>query len=264
MVNKRRGYIQVLGRADALLDALAKSKRPMSLTELFREVKLNKSTTLNILATLVDLGLVFVLEDTRRYRLGPRLLELGNAFETSVEIADLAKPALKALRDATGETASLHIRTGWDRTPVAQEASLSSMRRILELGRRKPLYTGSVGFVLLSGLPDEEIKRYLDDMDTVQEGPDSRINAERVLSAIQAVRVSGAAMGVGEDIPGVSGAAVPVRDHTGRVRAALVFSGPVARLDKAAVQASIPVLQKQAAAISQHLGWAGHAGVSLA
>ena len=143
MLNKRRtGSIQVLGRADALLSALAAGKRPMSLTELYRAVGLNKSTTLNILTTLVDLGFAYVPEGGRRYRLGPRLLELGSAFEASIEIAELARPALVGVRDATGETASLHIRTGWERTSVAQEASRSPVRRVMELGRRRPLYVG--------------------------------------------------------------------------------------------------------------------------
>src|SRR5579872_7500578 len=161
MSNSQRRPIQVLGRADALLDAMAASKRPMSLTELFRAVGLNKSTTLNILATLVDLGFVSVADGSRRYRLGPRLLQLGNAFESSLEITELVRPALVALRDATGETATLHIRTGWERTAIAQEPSLQPVRRIVELGSRRPLLLGSAGLVLASGIPQDQVDAFI-------------------------------------------------------------------------------------------------------
>ena len=64
--------------------------------------------------------------------------------------------------------------------------------------------------------------------------------------------------------PGASAAGVPIRDHAGRIRAALVVSGPATRFDTAAIAAALPAMFKSAAEVSAQLGWPGHNGRSTA
>ena len=255
MIDTRPGSIQVLRRAAALLDALAEAKRPMSLTTLFKHVGLNKSTTLNILATLVDLGLVSIDEESRHYRLGPRLLELGAATEASFEIAEIAKPALARLRDATEETASLHVRIGWERTCLAQAVSPLPIRRVIDIGRRRPLYSGAAGAILLCGLPEDDIKAYLARTKIVPFTANTITNKRELLAMLEATKKAGYAAVFEDTEIGASAVGVPILDHTARVRAALVVSGPATRFDKRAIQRSLPEMRKCAQEVSKQLGW---------
>jgi DNA-binding IclR family transcriptional regulator len=227
----------------------------MSLTELFRQVGLNKSTTLNILATLVDLGFVSVDDETRQYRLGPRLLELGAAFEASFEIAKLAEPSLARVRDATKETASLHVRIGWERTCVAQAVGSHAIRRVVEIGRRRPLYSGAAGAILLGDLPPDEIKEYVARTKLAPFTPRTITSKRELLSMLESTKKSGFVAVFEDTEVGVAASGVPIRDHTGRVLAALVVSGPSTRFDKHAVKAALPAMRMAADEISKHLGW---------
>ncbi|TAM92518.1 IclR family transcriptional regulator [bacterium] len=259
MLNNRSGSIQVLRRASALLDALASSRRPMSLTELFRQVGLNKSTTLNILATLVSLGFVSVGPEGRQYRLGPRLLELGAAFGASFEIVEQAKPLLLRLRDATLETASLHIRVDSERTCIAQMPGSHAIRRVVELGRRRPLYSGAAGLVLLGDLSNDELAAYLEHTELIALTPNTITDKHQLSAAVEAARSDGFAAAFEDTEIGASAGAVPVRDHANRICAALVVSGPATRFDRRAIDAAAPTLRECAEILSRQLGWSDRA-----
>ncbi|MGD1065831.1 MAG: IclR family transcriptional regulator [Vulcanimicrobiaceae bacterium] len=249
------GSIQVLHRAAALLDVLAEARRPVSLTQLARAVGLNKSTVLNILATMASLGLVFVDPETRQYRLGPKVLRLGSAFEASFSIADVAKPALVATRDVTGETASLHVRVGSERTCIAQEQGVHPLRRVIELGRKRPLYSGSAGFVLLAELTDEDVLAYLDRVEIIPFTQNTLTDRDRLLTVVRGVRRDGYSAVFEDTEPGAAAVGVPIRDHSDAVRAVLVVSGPSIRFDRKAIADAVPFMQRQAADVSRQLGW---------
>jgi DNA-binding IclR family transcriptional regulator len=255
MIETRPGSIQVLRRAAALLDAIAASQGDMSLTQLYRQVGLNKSTALNILATLVDLDFITIVEGSRHYRLGPRLAQLGAAFEASFEIADIAKSSLIRLRDVTGETASLHVRIGSQRTCVAHVPSVRAIRRVFEIGRRRPLYSGAAGCILLGSLSDEELSEYFAQVAIVALTPNTVTDKDRVVAAMRSAQVKGYATAFQDTEMGANAVAAPIRDHGRRIRAAMVASGPSERFTKRKVQAAIPALRSCSDEVSKRLGW---------
>lgn len=251
---RRTGSIQVLQRASAIMEVVANSETTMSSTQLAREVGLNKSTAFNILSTLVELGFLTITPEERHYRLGPRLFQLANAFQSPFQLASIAGPYLYALRDATGESVSLHVRSGWDRVCIDQAQSLQSIVRVLELGRRRPLYAGAAGHVLLSGLDDARIKAYLGKVQLEALTPHTTIDAGKLLERIAGVREAGYAEAHEESELGVSALAVPLRDQRGAIDAALVVSGPAGRFDRTAVQQALDVTRSTAAEISRERG----------
>ena len=95
--------MQSLERAFAILEAIAGSKQPMSLAELSRATGLHTSTTFHLIKTLIVLGYV-CQDDSRRYRIGPRLfMQAAGAFN-EIELVNLATPHLQRLAEETGET----------------------------------------------------------------------------------------------------------------------------------------------------------------
>ena len=103
--------IQVIDRAAALLDAIARYPEPVSLKVLSAETALHASTAHRILASLIDNR--FVERDPAgRYRLGLRLLQLGVRLHSNIDLRSLALPVMERLRDQLGESVNLTIREG--------------------------------------------------------------------------------------------------------------------------------------------------------
>lgn len=253
---RRSGAIQVLQRADAFLDAVARSQTPLSGAALARQVGLNKSTTFNILSTLVELGYLTVSLETRHYRLGPRVLQLSSVFRSTSQWTTIAGPFLYSLRDETRETVSIHVRAGWERVCVAQASSLQSITRVIELGRRRPLYAGAAGAVLLASLDDAQLEIFLSKIDLRPLTPNSVTDIATLRRKIEHVRRQGFAAAYEEAEVGVSALSVPIRDQAGFIDAALVVSGPANRYNRQAVQQTLAATKAAAAELSRE---AGHA-----
>ncbi|MEJ7741218.1 MAG: helix-turn-helix domain-containing protein [Nocardioidaceae bacterium] len=96
-------------RAVAVLHALADSHGDLGNNEIARRTSINASTVSRLLATLAQDELVTRVTDTGRFRLGPRLVELGNAALARVDMRQICRPHLEALTRVTGETATLSV-----------------------------------------------------------------------------------------------------------------------------------------------------------
>ena len=115
-------------RAFAVVDTLADADGDLGTNEIARRTGVNPSTVSRLLATLVAGGLVEHLPETGRYRLGPRLVQLGNAVLARLDLRQIARPHLHALVQSTGETATLSTESDRDAVTVdfVQSASSSS------------------------------------------------------------------------------------------------------------------------------------------
>lgn len=253
--------VRAIVRSVALLDRLGTSPSGLGVSELSRRVNLSKSTTHNIANTLVDCGLIRFDRDTKRYHLGAKVAYLGNAFLAGFEIRDVAQPHLLRLRDLTQETVSLHVRIEHQRTCIAQAISPLPLRRVQELGSLRPLYLGGAGITLLSGLPAEAVAAYLNDAKISPLTKYTLIDAQKLLERVGTVSRDGYFINEQESELGVVTVTTPVVDHTGRVTAALVVSGPLPRWDRAAVLRNLSAIQLVTRDISNDLG--GRAGSSL-
>ena len=102
--------IQALARASAIIDVIAAGgEEGVGLSEISRATALNKTTALNLIASLVTLGFLEQDEHSRRYRLGLRNLELGRIVQQRMHISHLARPVLAVLCRKTNETVNLGL-----------------------------------------------------------------------------------------------------------------------------------------------------------
>jgi DNA-binding IclR family transcriptional regulator len=185
--------VGVLDKAVVILGALEAA--PRNLAELVEVTGISRATAHRLATALVHHGLARRDPDGR-FVLGSRLVELGRAAAAAFPLAGMARPALVALRDATGESVQLYVRDGDRRVCVASLESPHGLRTIVGLGATLPLSAGSAGR-LLRGDP-EALAR-------------------------------GWAQSVGEREAGVASVSAPVCDETGTVVAAVSVSGPVGR-----------------------------------
>jgi DNA-binding IclR family transcriptional regulator len=155
----KRSAIQVLDRAAALLEAIARYPDPVSLKVLCAETELHASTAHRILGSLIDNR--FVERDgAGHYRLGIRLLQLGVRLHSSIDLRAVALPVMEDLRDRLGESVNLTVREG-DVLVYIEKATPNRMMHVQQLiGSRAPLHVTAVGKMMLGAGGEDEIRGY--------------------------------------------------------------------------------------------------------
>ncbi|NKQ53097.1 helix-turn-helix domain-containing protein [Amycolatopsis sp. K13G38] len=225
MPENPRGQSQSLERGLAILSSFGEARPVLGAVELARTVGLNKSTTHRYLATLTNLGYLQQDPGTRKYRLGPRVVDLGFAAINSMEITRVAAPHLQALSDETGYAVSMAVLDGTEILYIQRCRSVREGRFGIDLnlhvGSRLPAYCTSMGKVLLAYQDPDRLRVLLDRTDFARRGPNTLTAREAVLAALSRVRQTGLAVNDEELAPGLRSLAVPVRDGFGDVIAAV-------------------------------------------
>ncbi len=249
----RTTSIQVIDRAAALLDALSRNDGSATLKILSAETGLHPSSAFRILSSLVEHGLI-ERDAKATYRLGYRLLQLGSRVHKRIDLYRDARPVLEALRDELHETVNLTVRQGNEVVYVERAAGPRMMRVEQLIGSRAPLHVTAVGKLFLAEGGREAFDRYVSDTGLIPSTPRTVTDPLALWAECRRAGERGFAVDREEAEPGVSCLAVPIRDHTGRLVAAVSVSAPANRhedwwLDK---------LLHAGALISERLGYSPH------
>lgn len=248
---------QTVRRAIDLLDLLSAAPRGLALRQLSESLGLTRSTTHRLLSGLVAGGLVQFCPDTRRYRLGLKVLELSAVLLDSLDVREQAKPFMQQLNDFSRETVHLGVLDHFEVVFVGHIESPESVRMSVRVGRRAPAHCSSLGKVLLAGLEEGELQRYLHRRELGARTPNSITDSGRLLEALGEVRSLGYALDNEENRVGIRCVGAPVRDHNGRVVAAISVSGPSFRLTPDRANELVQPLLLAARGISERMGWSG-------
>ncbi|HEY65165.1 MAG TPA: IclR family transcriptional regulator [Caldilineae bacterium] len=257
MAETRRDYtIQALHHALEVLEAFLETDKPtLGVSEISEKLGLNKSRVFRILNTLERHGFVEQDSETKQYRLGIRLMAFGAAVRRQLNIVQAADPILDELAERSGETVFLGVVDGREAVCIAKRESKHSIRLYAEIGRRAPLHVGGVPKVLLAFMPREERERWLRD------GPLPRINERTITDpqqlekVLERIRQNGYAVEADDLDLGAHSIAAPIRDHTGRVVAAVSVAGPSQRFTPDKIQEFIKLVCRAADEISARLGY---------
>ena len=214
---------QSLERGLAILSAFATGRQLLGISGLARELGLSRSTVHRYVVTLAVLGYLEQDLATRRYRLGPRVLDLGFAAVSSMPLRELAAPHLQRLSDETGHTVNMAILDRTDILYIERCRSAGRGQREIDLhvGSRLPAYGTSMGKVLLAFLPDDERAALVERSDLSKRGPNTLTSRTALVSELRRVRETGVAVNNEELAFGLRSIAVPVRDKSGEVVAAI-------------------------------------------
>jgi IclR family transcriptional regulator, pca regulon regulatory protein len=253
-------YSQSLERGLAILSAFRSGRPLLGVSELGREIGLSRSTTHRYVATLAALGYLQQDPPTKKYRLGPRVLDLGFSAINSMELREVAAPHLRRLSDATGYTVNMAILDGLDIVYVERCRSTQAGQREIDLnlhvGARLPAYCTSLGKVLLAFLPDDEQDAALGAIDFAQRGPNTITSRRAFEAELRRVREAGFAINNEELAYGLRSIAAPVLSHEGVAVAAInlaVHSSNVSMQDLFARLSE--TLKRAAGDVSAHLGY---------
>jgi IclR family KDG regulon transcriptional repressor len=213
-------------RAIHILKILNKDSTERGISEIARMLDAHKGTIREILLTLEHYGLVERNDDTKKYRLGRATLEFGRTAMRNHDIRQIARPFMARLTELTSATSLLTILDG-DST-IAIECTIpdDDWRISVPIGRRLPAIAGSVGKLLLAYLDDKkELEKIFTRTPLFPFTNRSITNEEDFKAELRTVRQKGYAIDNQEYKKGMSGVSAPVRDHHGRVVAALSVIG---------------------------------------
>ncbi|MEW6165387.1 MAG: IclR family transcriptional regulator [Pseudomonadota bacterium] len=248
-----RSGIQVIERMTELLDVLARREAPAGLKQLALETGLHPSTAHRILAAMTSAGFV-ERQGGGAYRLGIRLLELGNLVRSRLDIRAAALPHMEALHLQLGESVNLGIRQGDEIIYVERTSSgRSTVRAVHLVGARAPLHVTAVGKLYLAEEAPAEVAAYASRTGLPGLTPQSLTELTALERELQKVRRLGVACDNEEIEPGLRCIAAPVHDDAGNLVAGLSVSAPAERHDPQWAS----VIRQAADAISATLGYAG-------
>lgn len=221
--------LQTVSRAVTVLLTIAEHGNGLTLTDLTALIGSNKATVHRIITTLKAFDLV-ASDRNGKLRLGIGVLRLNKGLTLEDRIREAARAHLALLRDMTGETACLHLVFGYERACVDQVESRAPLKWVAEIGKRFPLTAGAPGKVILAFMSHEERERALRVVPLVRLTPDSIVDRDRFVRALDRARKDGFAISINESVPGAAACAAPIRDSTGKIVGAITVSGPVERL----------------------------------
>jgi IclR family pca regulon transcriptional regulator len=218
-------YSQSLERGLAILATFKPAKPLLGISELARALDLNRSTAHRYVGTLTALGYLQQDRATRKYRLGPRVLDLGFSAINSMELPEVARPHLQHLSDETGHTVNMAILDGTEIVYVERVRTSRSTHSDIDLnlhvGSRLPAYCTSMGKVLLAFLPDVARAATLDATKLISRGPNTVTQRPQLETELERVRETGLAVNNEELAYGLRSLAAPVRGRSGDVEAAI-------------------------------------------
>ncbi len=228
-----KSSIQVIDRMMHLIDTLVRHPSPANLKQLALETGLHPSTAHRILAVMVENRLVDRIEPGT-YRLGIRLLELGNLVRMRLNVRQEALPHMQRLHDDIRETVNLSVRQGDEVVYVERVSGSGLMMRVVQaVGTRAPLHATSVGKVFLADDGPDAANAYAQRAGLTRL-TDHTLTDPAVLGAeLEQVRALGYAIDREEAEKGVSCIAAGIRDDEGNLVAGLSVSAPSDRLDEA-------------------------------
>lgn len=254
--------METLRRAAVILECLAYAgEGEVGVDQLSKASGLSPSTVHRFLTSLKELGFVQQNPVTSRYRLGYKVAELGARVLERVDLRAMALPLMVKLRNLSGETVGLSVRTdALCRTYVQEVEGVHEVRVRLPVAKLLPLYLGAPGRVLTAWLTPPEIDHI------VLAGTGAKLRAgvsfdpERFRAELVEVRTRGYAVANSEYETGTSSLAAPVRDGFGNVVAALSISGPRVRFTTEPQEAVLPHLLEAANELCVELGYARPTG----
>ena len=229
-IDNDKTSIQVIERMISLLDALAQYQDPVSLKELSAVTGLHPSTAHRILNDMV-LKRFVDRADTGSYRLGMRLLELGNIVKSRLNVREAALDFMRALHRKTNQTINLSVRQGDEIVYIDRSFSeRSGMQVVRAIGGRAPLHLTSTGKLFLSIDDPKAVRAYATRTGLAGHNKNSITELSKLERELSLVRARGYARDNEELELGVRCMAAGIHDDSGKLVAGLSISAPADRL----------------------------------
>lgn len=237
-------------RAVAIMEAVARSERPLALSEVAALCGLPAPTTFRILSLLEGAGLIQREPNGKTYGVGHRMARFGLEILTNNGARAERRAILRRVVDEIGETCNLAMQNGDELVYIDRVETDWALKAELKPGSRVPLHCTSSGKLFLAQLPKARRRKMLEALSLKRYTVNTVTDVNLLEAQIDNIAQTDVGFNNEELQAGVIGVAVPVRDGGGRMIASVALQAPVARLPLARAMEYVPSLQAAAAAIA--------------
>jgi len=256
ITNQRDRYlINSILRASNILKCFLGEKTHLKISELARELRLDRSTTYRILLSLEKCGLVEKDKKTGEYSLGLGVFEIGNTYLRQMDFIQASKPIMAELAAKVQETVHLAVLSGIEIVYVDKVDSPRTLGVMSKIGQRGPLHSTALGKVLLAFQPEGESLKTIKQIKLRPFTANTISSKTKLMDELKKVRRQGYAFDFTESEQGVECIATPIRNHLGDTVAALSISGPQRKINTPREKEFVSSVVKAAALVSSKLGY---------
>ena len=213
-----------------ILEAFPDGDAELSLKETSFRAVVSRTSTLRILFTLASYGYIYKNPVTGRYRLGPKVIELGRKSLPARKIVQAARPHLQQLFEQFNETVSLAVLQDGDIVYVDSLESSHAFRMAADIGSRVPLHSTALGKSLAAFVAEAGLRDLLERCDWTRFTPRTITSRKQFFEVLNEVRGQGYSLDNEETEPGACCVAVPILEPNQQARAAISIAGPAHRI----------------------------------
>lgn len=247
--------VNSLTRALKVLEVLADSNDSIGVTELGRRLDIDKSRAYRLLATLVNQGYVEQDPETRKYKLGLKVVELGSKVLDKMELRKIAKPFMKELVQKTNQTTHMAALDLGDAVCIEQEETPSVVNVNMAIGRETPGHCTALGKILWAHLEEKELETLLKKKKLTHFTARTITSIPELKMHLEKIRGQGYALDDEEFTVGVRCIAVPVWSHKKKVVASLGISGLAVNISLDKVDGLIEIIMQIRDKLCSKLGY---------
>ena len=243
-----KNHVASVGKAFAVLQSFTSEAFELTLSEIAARAGLDRGTAFRLIQTLLELGYLQAIPQSRRFRLGFACLDLGYTVLSGGTLRALAEPLLRELVPAVSDAASLGALDGGDVIYLARVGTgLDRHKMDRRPGTRIPAYSAALGHIMLAHLPRDEQIRCLEARPRIKLSERTLTDLDALLDRLDLVRQQGHAISDGENAYGLRTLAAPIFGAPDTVIAGLSVTVDATRMDMSAFRdQALPELMRVA------------------
>ncbi len=254
---ERENTVKSVRRALQIIEIVSTKKDGLGVTEIAKQMDINKSSVYRILTTLAQYGYIEQHPETERYKLGYKFLELSSKLLDSIDLRQEAKPYLRELEKETNEVIHLVVYDQGEVIYIEKLEGTETLRMHSKVGKRAPMHCTAVGKAILAHLPPAVAAEIIDRKGLPKHTDWTITDREAFFRELETVRQNGYALDLEENEYGIRCVAVPIFDYTGGVVAAISVSGPTIRMTDDRITLLTVRMRQIGKELSARLGYRG-------
>jgi DNA-binding IclR family transcriptional regulator len=251
--------VPAVQRAVDVLELLAGAHNGISLADLSRQTGFPKSSLFRILLTLEKASIVQLDRTRNIFTLGMKLIDWGNRALEKIDLKSVTHPHLVRMAHETRESYYVAILDEYEVIIVDRADTPEIWRMVARLGQRSPVHATASGQVLMAEASDEALQAAIQRTGLKRFTPQTITSMNRLKLRLKEIRKDGYVINDAEYKPDLCVIAVPLRDHHGKIAAALMtaLQSERSRRNKQLVMSIVELLKREADVISREIGYQG-------
>ena len=255
MKEKLDGSLKSVRKALQIFELFTIDTPELSVSELVKKLSMPKVSVYRFLRVLMNHSFISQNKNTKKYRLGLKVFELGSVMMKNFPLKEVAFPLIMELSKQSGETVHLGVLDNWQVVSIEGVESGQTLRISLPIGKRVPLHSTGIGKAILASLTDEEIQEVIRQRGLPKFTANTIVDAGQLMKEVLLIRNRGFAIDDEENEPGIRCVAAPIFDSNRRVLASISISGPSVRILPTRIPELSSMVMNTSRKISKALGY---------